>query len=474
MSWKLDLQKKMTTGSVDLLPDVHLTNTTINKRAQLPLDQYCTFHWDNLASYDNFGAFILNDEDSRGIQFHNGPSYSNSYTSPQFEGYTGTFTGVSFSQLSISFTIGVYWIDEHDYQKLLNWLHPYTIASLAFSFDKDWRYIAKLSKVSNGNRRIIGKEGVVEHDQKGRSDSYSKIGAEEGEIHDMYYTEIQLTFEVQGFPCLIGQRVNEVDEWVSASNEENIYKTVFKPDYCLSSNLKTPIDVKLHFNLVGSNFSSNNVGIIFSVEYEDPNIYLNAPLTSQDQEENTDELPHLHLEQELFSLYLQNLTWANVSSSFPANPADVSIGWNNARLQNSYGQKVTAETKYRSFKKDPSGLVVMNTDSEGDTNNPIYGLNIRYDSEAGLLFMQYGNSKEKLITTLNTISTGSRIVEAYEVKKFFIPGLFDQRTFDWSKLTFKIKITGLDGSENKSYIGKLFLTNTLRTTIECYSRTNVI
>ena len=60
----------MTTGSVDLLPDVHLTNTTINKRAQLPLDQYCTFHWDNLASYDNFGAFILNDGDSRGIQFH--------------------------------------------------------------------------------------------------------------------------------------------------------------------------------------------------------------------------------------------------------------------------------------------------------------------------------------------------------------------------------------------------------------------
>ena len=109
---------------------------------------------------------------------------------------------------------------------------------------------------------------------------------------------------------------------------------------------------------------------------------------------------------------------------------------------------------------------------EGTKETAAYSLNIRYDSESGLLFMQYGNSKEKLITTLNTISTGSRIVDAYEVKKFFIPGLFDQPNFKWENLSF---ILSLDGYNNANLDNSQTLKNSFwNAEIECYSRTNVI
>ena len=138
---------------------------------------------------------------------------------------------------------------------------------------------------------------------------------------------------------------------------------------------------------------------------------------------------HLTLDTVLFDLYLINLTWNNIQSAFAANNGDVPIGWNNARIQKSFGQSGVTDTTTYETQSGPTGLLAADINEEGTRETAAYSLNIRYDSEGGLLFMQYGNSKEKLITTLNTISTGSRIVDAYEVKKFFIPGLFDQPNF---------------------------------------------
>ena len=55
-----------------------------------------------------------------GIQFYNGPSFSNTYTSPQFDNGVGTLTGVTLKRQTISFTVAVYWISESDYQKFIN------------------------------------------------------------------------------------------------------------------------------------------------------------------------------------------------------------------------------------------------------------------------------------------------------------------------------------------------------------------
>lgn len=68
---------------------------------------------------------------------------------------------------------------------------------------------------------------------------------------------------------------------------------------------------------------------------------------------------------------------------------------------------------------------------------------IRYDSETGLLFLQYGNSRERLLTLQNTTTTGERMVTSYQAYKFFIPGKFDDPDFDLSALTFDLKVKSI-------------------------------
>lgn len=485
MSWKDNIYKKINDGSVDLLSNLELTETTINKRAQINLDKYTTFIWDNLNSFDNFGAFIINSKSEMGVQFYNGPSFSNTYTSPQFDNGVGTLTGVTLKRQTISFTVAVYWISESDYQKFINWLHPYTIANLTFSFNDKWRYVAKLSGIKDSTRSILGYEGSPKTDDK--TPSYGNIfNSKNNTISPRYYSEIALTFEIQGTPCLIGNTVNELSGWeqISATQNEvtglatDLYVNNFKTDYCLPSNLKTPIDFRLHFNLSNENvLNTNTFAIKLRAHYEDSSIQINAPATMSQISYNEDGSvvvapEHLTLDTVLFDLYLTNLTWNNIQSAFAANNGDVPIGWNNARIQKSFGQSGVTDTTTYETQSGPTGLLAADISEEGSKETVAYSLNIRYDSESGLLFMQYGNSKEKLITTLNTISTGSRIVDAYEVKKFFIPGLFDQPNFKWENLSF---ILSLDGYNNANLDGSQTLKNSFwNAEIECYSRTNVI
>ena len=125
-----------------------------NKRAQLKrmMDDFTTFSWgpstfgeDKKDAFDTFGVFIVGGKDA--LKFSNGPSFSNKYANMQFNPAHSTLTGVEFKQQTISFTMGVYWFTIQEYRKMLLWLHPYEVNDLSFSFAKNWRYIAKLSKI---------------------------------------------------------------------------------------------------------------------------------------------------------------------------------------------------------------------------------------------------------------------------------------------------------------------------------------
>lgn len=161
-------------------------NNDLWSKVEPLLDNYAKFYWDD-ELMTKYHAFIIN-EKKGSLKFYNGPSFSNNYTKPQFESASTRFSGVTFNTQQITFTIAVYAVTIEEYRQLIYKLHPYTIANLIFGFDEKWRYIVKLAKREDSIRYIIGKN------------SNNK---------DLYYTELKLTFEVQG--DAVAHSVTELD-----------------------------------------------------------------------------------------------------------------------------------------------------------------------------------------------------------------------------------------------------------------------
>ena len=190
------------------------------------LDNYAKFYWDD-EPMTKYHAFIIN-EKKGSLKFYNGPSFSNNYTKPQFESASTRFSGVTFNTQQITFTIAVYAVTIEEYRQLIYKLHPYTIANLIFGFDDEWRYIVKLAKREDSTRYIIGKN------------SNNK---------DLYYTELKLTFEIQG--DAVAHSVTELDytpsgekEWIDKQDASKTIKyreiTFQKNGIFSKSDLETP------------------------------------------------------------------------------------------------------------------------------------------------------------------------------------------------------------------------------------------
>lgn len=174
---------------------------TKRKRDQLKgtIDEFCTFVWCNKDSWEDFGAFIIANE--RGdLRASSGPTFTNNYSKPQFETAAGQLQGVSFNTMQIKLSVGIYWSSMANYRKFLNWLHPYEINDLSFSYNLQYAYFCKLAKIDESSKYIIGYE--------------------DGE--PMYYFETQITFDIQGEPCAHSV---EPYKWSNSSNLEPIHIT---------------------------------------------------------------------------------------------------------------------------------------------------------------------------------------------------------------------------------------------------------
>ena len=183
------------------------------------LDKYATFSWDD-EEMTKYHAFIIN-EKKGSLKFYNGPSFSNNYTQPQFESASSRFTGVTFKTQQISFTIAVYAVTAEQYRKLINKLHPYVIGNLSFGFDKDWRYVCKLSNISDSDRYIVG--------------HYN----DNGDTKELYYTELKLTFDIVG--DAVAQSTEEIGFKSESSSTSSSSQITFKHNQTnLTSELDTP------------------------------------------------------------------------------------------------------------------------------------------------------------------------------------------------------------------------------------------
>ena len=375
--------------------NIYISEKTKQKRQQIKSlqDEFMTFSWGGYDAFENFGAFIINDKNGS-LKFYNGPGFSNEYSKPQFDNSGGDLQGVNFNKQTISFTIGVYWINIKQYRLMLNWLNPLEVDYLIFGFNPDYRYNVKLSKLGDSTKWIVGKE--------------------DGE--PMYYTEIPLTFEVQGTPCAKGVNSYEFVNWRSAGRD--IARTYINSNDFIESDLPTPLDISLSFLLKDGTNQDLNKNYIYHIE-------LNAELHDNEVGEET---PSANYESILlFSAEFQNLTI------------------------------IPVENQYESIQ-------------------PL-SLNIRYNSEVGLLFLTYGNSNEKILSLLNLNDTGEKIINNYTVNKFSLPGQFAYPYFDTSNLRLKLSVWKYDSATNtQSAVSDKFLSKIAGSTpnIVCYPRTNIL
>ena len=244
-------------------------NNDLWSKVEPLLDNYAKFYWDD-ELMTKYHAFIIN-EKKGSLKFYNGPSFSNNYTKPQIESASTRFSGVTFNTQQITFTIAVYAVTIEEYRQLIYKLHPYTIANLIFGFDEKWRYIVKLAKREDSTRYIIGKN------------SNNK---------DLYYTELKLTFEVQG--DAVAHSVTELDYDVEEKTDtqdtsKNIkyYEITFKNKkngIYSKTDLETPF--LLTFNVSKFTDSLSTVHAVIQSENEHTLDLFNISFTNLNNEES--------------------------------------------------------------------------------------------------------------------------------------------------------------------------------------------
>lgn len=391
--------------------------TNINdmaKRNQLRslMDDFTSFSWRGDDAFETFGAFIVGGKDA--LKFYNGPGFSNKYTKPQFETASSILTGVDFKIQTISFTIGVYWFSIAEYRQFIHWLHPYEINELVFHHAPYWRYMVKLSKLDDSTRYIIGKSADGEY---------------------RYYTELKVSFELQGEPCLRYVVPYQFD-WkqnTGYTGGTQVIGSFSKDDTDFyASDLNTPIDFTVRLMPIGKLYEGelypdtllkpsdttypNSILAAMGTNY---NIKLEATLPLTQSSENT--------------LTLFNVTVQHLSEG---------------------------------------AAIVINGDERYEIfyNDILLVLNLRYLSESGILLIQLGESAEKVLTLQTSAMSGKRLCQTLQVNKFFLPGKLEYPALAEAFHNIQFKLTT---SENIQpvYINE---SKSFDLSLESYARTNVI
>ena len=417
-----------------------ISNITSQRRQQIKAlqDEFTTFSWGGIDAFDTFGAFIINDKKGS-LKFYNGPGFSNEYATPQFDNASGHLQGVSFKRQTIDFTIGVYWFSIEDYRKLLKWLDPLKVDYLQFGFSPNYRYDVKLAKRADTTRWIVGKE--------------------DGEPR--YYTEMQLSFEIQGAPCAKGMNSyeftgnkNSAQKELNWKFNENLDKTVTGECYLITSNkqfipsdLETPIQVNFLLNLTSDSIEANYFYNKDSVSV------LGEWITDEDEE---------YLEIDSFNATFGAEDDLKLKQVINSNPTKYEI-----KLNAVYNNEII-------------NLCSMTLQHLAIFTEKSYSLNFTYYSETGLIFLKTGGSNVGNLLTLQTFTdSGDFLVESLQTTKFMLPGELDYPEFYNSDLKFTLTFSKKMLEENEdasSWNTKTINHNNYEQpiSIECYPRTNVI
>lgn len=345
------------------------TQQVYNKRNQLKrsMDEFTTFAWGTPSegfsdSFDEFGIFIVGGKDA--LKFYNGPGFSNKYVSTQFQAAKTTLQSVEFKTMTVSFTMGVYWFTIEEYRKLLLKLHPYEINTLSFSFAPEWYYLAKLSGISDSTRYFLGR------DENGES---------------RYYTEIKLTFEVQGEACLHNfdnLTIGQISATTPSTGQNISTITMgFSNTIAAKSDLDTPFEITFAMQPTGATQALSSISTISSSAITDTDVtekgyYLSLTVLINTNNTNGKNITN---EYPLFEAFLKNLSWNNIAGK---------------------------------------------------------ELSFSYDSSQGFLFI----GADELLSAQTTLYSGKRILEALSIKSFKLPGELESglSSLDFQNIQFKL------------------------------------
>lgn len=383
------------------------SNLTTKPRELLKkqMDDFATFVWRGVKSFDTYGAFIINNKNS--LKFYNGPSFTNEYSKPKFSSTGSNLTGISFSTQTISFQVGAYWLTEAEYREFINWLNPYEISYLGFDFEDKYDYLVKLSKIGDSTRYIVGRNENNE---------------------PCYYTELNLTFEVQGEACA---RARYSYEFKIGSTDNKTKRLT------IDSDINDYIVSDLNFPFV------LNASIIPTIDPNNTtlNVNIQANLIEYSQGK---ELTRFSL----FNVSFQGLEdvqkWTKEGSF--------------NETKNLEGISIQTQIKHT------YGLDTLINPADENIGRPV--LNIRYDSESGLLFLKVGESTEKILSLVNSIN-GVKIVNNFNTSKCKLPGRFtkpDVVNTKYSEYVIEVTINDAEfPTDNNEAVN-----------ISAYARTNLI
>ena len=378
------------------------SNLTTKPRELLKkqMDNFATFVWRGVKSFDTYGAFIINNKNS--LKFYNGPSFTNEYSKPKFSSTGSNLTGISFSTQTISFQVGAYWLTEAEYREFINWLNPYEISYLGFDFEDKYDYLVKLSKIGDSTRYIIGRNENNE---------------------PCYYTELNLTFEVQGEACA---RARYGYEFKIGSTDNKTKRLTIDSDITdyITSDLNFPF--VLNASIIPIIDSNNTTS--------EPSIKADLIEYSQGQE-----LTRFSLFNIIFQDLAEVKKWTNDTDGNFTNVEK-------EKIDDTYG--------------------LYNFEVPVDENIGRPTLNIRYDSESGLLFLKVGESTEKILSLVNSIN-GVKIVNNFNASKCKLPGRFtkpDIANTKYSEYVIEVTINDAEFPTN----------NNEAVNISAYARTNLI
>ena len=398
------------------------SNLTTKPRELLKkqMDDFATFVWRGVKSFDTYGAFIINNKNS--LKFYNGPSFTNEYSKPKFSATGSNLTGISFSTQTISFQVGAYWLTEAEYREFINWLNPYEISYLGFDFEDKYDYLVKLSKIGDSTRYVVGRNENNE---------------------PCYYTELNLTFEVQGEACARARYGYEFefDEDTPTKKSLKISSKLLESNGVEKPNPQY-ITSDLNFPFV------LNTSLIPNTDQD--TIKIQAQLLEygwdNEKEQKTQEPIATLL---LFNVTFQDLKkvmkWTNNDGSF---------------IETTEPEEIKIQTKI----KNTYGLETLERPADENIGRPT--LNIRYDSESGLLFLKVAEDTEKILSLVNSIN-GIKIVNNFNTSKCKLPGRFtkpDIINTKYGEYVIQVTIENADFPTN----------NNEAVNISAYARTNLI
>jgi hypothetical protein len=188
-------------------------------------------------------------------------------------------------------------------------LHPYEINTLSFSFAPKWYYLAKLAGISDSTRYVLGKDSNGEY---------------------RYYTEIKLTFEVQGEP--VAQCFDEynIELKETDNKEKNIY-TYCDTDknYFSQTDLDTPFEFSVTMEPITSTTTTDSTTDSITSTTSIYTLSLDIVLKIPKQSKATEYIEKSYI---VFDVSLRNLTKEPITFTYDSSQGVLFMSKGNALI----------------------------------------------------------------------------------------------------------------------------------------------